>query len=129
MLYELIGVKSKSPSSLSSSSSSHTPLISSRIVRTSSLLVLNAGGVVRGITNWGTFRLPKPYRKQGATYDSGHYFILRFDSSAKTQHAVRRTLGLDPRLIRYSVVKMGAKLEDVAKVGGQAEWGGKGEGY
>merc|ERR1712072_480538 len=77
------------------------------ITRTTGSLVLAAGGVVRGITNWGTFLLPKPARKQGATYHPGHYFILRFDSSAKTQHAVRRTLGLDPRMIRYSVVKMG----------------------
>ena len=79
---------------------------------------------MRGITNWGTFLLPYPARKQGATYHSGHYFILRFDSSAKTQHAVRRTLGLDPRMIKYSLVKMGEKFEDIAKVGGKAEWNG-----
>lgn len=55
-------------------------------------------------------------------YHQGHYFILRFDSSAKTQHAVRRTLGLDPRMIRYSVVKMGSKLDEISDVGGKAEW-------
>ncbi|KAK4553894.1 hypothetical protein LTR86_009069 [Recurvomyces mirabilis] len=85
-------------------------------------VILTAGGVVRGITNWGTFLLPKPARKQGATYNQGHYFILRFDSSAKTQHAVRRTLGLDPRMIRFKVQKMGGKLEEIADVGGKAEW-------
>jgi len=84
--------------------------------------VLASGGVVRGITNWGTFLLPKPARKQGAVYKDGHYFILRFDSSAKTQHAVRRTLGLDPRMIRYSVVKMGSTLEEISNVAGKAEW-------
>lgn len=68
--------------------------------------------------------LPKPARKQGATYREGHYFILRFDSSAKTQHTVRRTLGLDPRMIRYSVVQMGSKLQDIKDVGGKAEWPG-----
>jgi small subunit ribosomal protein S6 len=47
---------------------------------------------------------------------------MRFDSSARTQHAVRRTLGLDPRMIRFSVVKMGSKLEEVSDVGGKAEW-------
>jgi small subunit ribosomal protein S6 len=84
--------------------------------------VLAAGGVVRGITNWGTFTLPKPARKQGATYNEGHYFILRFDSSARTQHTVRRTLGLDPRMIRYSVVQMGSKLQEIKDVAGKAEW-------
>lgn len=92
------------------------------IAKTTGNIVLSAGGVVRGITNWGTFLLPKPARKQGATYSTGHYFILRFDSSAKTQHSVRRTLGLDPRMIRYSVVKMGSKLEEIKDVAGTAEW-------
>ncbi|KAK5138765.1 hypothetical protein LTR32_007750, partial [Rachicladosporium monterosium] len=92
------------------------------ITKTTGNIVLSRGGVIRGITNWGTFLLPKPARKQGAIYNQGHYFILRFDSSAQTQHAIRRTLGLDPRMIRYSVVKMGSKLEDIADVAGKAEW-------
>ncbi|KAK5117798.1 hypothetical protein LTR85_008773 [Meristemomyces frigidus] len=92
------------------------------IAKTTGNIILSAGGVVRGITNWGTFLLPKPARKQGAIYNQGHYFILRFDSGAKTQHAVRRTLGLDPRMIRYSVVKMGSTLEEIRGVGGKAEW-------
>ncbi|KAK3113526.1 hypothetical protein LTR53_009104 [Teratosphaeriaceae sp. CCFEE 6253] len=93
-----------------------------QITKTTGNIVLSRGGVIRGITNWGTFLLPKPARKQGALYTQGHYFILRFDSGAQTQHAVRRTLGLDPRMIRYSVVKMGSKLEEIADVGGKAEW-------
>ncbi|KAK3631415.1 hypothetical protein LTR56_006132 [Elasticomyces elasticus] len=92
------------------------------IAKTTGNIILSRGGVIRGITNWGTFLLPKPARKQGAIYDQGHYFILRFDSGAQTQHAVRRTLGLDPRMIRYSVVKMGSKLEEIADVAGKAEW-------
>jgi small subunit ribosomal protein S6 len=95
------------------------------IARTTGNLILGRNGVVRGITNWGTFLLPKPARKQGALYNQGHYFILRFDSDGRTQHAVRRTLGLDPRMIRYSVVKMGSKLEEIADVGGKAEWESK----
>lgn len=94
-----------------------------RIARTAGNQVLSAGGVVRGLTNWGTFLLPKPARKQGAIYHNGHYFIMRFDSSAKTQHAVKRTLGLDPRMIRYSMVKVGSKLDEVRDVGGKVDWG------
>ncbi|KAM3422944.1 hypothetical protein BST61_g427 [Cercospora zeina] len=113
MLYELIGVvrPGRSVNEIK------------EITRTTGNIILGAGGVVRGITNWGTFTLPNPARKQGATYREGHYFILRFDSSAKTQHAVRRTLGLDPRMIRYSVVKMGSKLEEIKDVAGKADWG------
>lgn len=57
-------------------------------------------------------------------YHNGHYFIVRFDSSARTQHEVQRTLKLDPRLLRFSVVKMGAKLTELADVAGKAEWPG-----
>ena len=47
---------------------------------------------------------------------------MRFDSSAATQDMVRRTLSLDPRMIRFSVVKLGDKLADICDVGGKAEW-------
>jgi len=36
---------------------------------------------------------------------------------------VQRTLGLDPRLLRFSVVKMGSTLEEVKDVAGKADWG------
>ncbi|GAB7365450.1 hypothetical protein MBLNU230_g6523t1 [Neophaeotheca triangularis] len=117
MLYELIGV-ARPGRSINEIK---------EITRTTGNIVLSSGGVVRGLTNWGTFLLPRPARKQGATYHRGQYFILRFDSSAKTQHAVRRTLGLDPRMIRYSVVKMGDKLEELGGFGGKVEWGGREE--
>jgi len=38
---------------------------------------------------------------------------MQFDSSIKAQQEIRRTLGLDPRMIRFSVVKIGDKLGGV----------------
>lgn len=35
-------------------------------------------------------------------------------------------MGLDPRMIRYSLVKMGGTLEEVANVAGKVEWDGVG---
>lgn len=104
------------------SRSSHPSNTLLRIAKTTGNIVLNAGGVVRGITNWGVFHLPKPMRKHNATHNTGHYFVVRFDSSARTQHAVRRTLGLDPRMLRYSVVKMGGTLEELRSVVGEVQW-------
>lgn len=101
------------------------------IARTTGGLILSSRGVIRGITNWGTFLLPKPKGQAGASssqtakHYTGHYFIMRFDAGAKTQHVVRKTLGLDPRLLRYSVVKMGTTLQDIKDVGGQVEGGGE----
>ena len=50
---------------------------------------------------------------------------MRFDSSTATQEMVRRTLGLDPRMIRFSVVKLGATLEEIGKVKGGSAWNGR----
>lgn len=53
---------------------------------------------------------------------------MRFDSSVQTQHEVQRTLKLDPRLLRYGVVKMGKTLHDIADIGGKVAWTGGEEG-
>ncbi|KAL1977921.1 hypothetical protein VTN31DRAFT_780 [Thermomyces dupontii] len=92
------------------------------IARTAGLQVLRSGGVIRGYTNWGTFRLPRPTTKHQARYTEGHHFIMRFDASAPAQAAVQRTLGLDPRMIRFSIIKLGNKLEEIRDVPGTVEW-------
>jgi hypothetical protein len=46
---------------------------------------------------------------------------MRFDASARIQHTLRKTWASDPRLLRYSVVKMGSTLTEIADVGGKAE--------
>ena len=56
----------------------------------------------------------------------GHYFIMQFDSSAAVQAEVRRNLGLDPRMIRFSVVKLGDKLgtkqSSIEHMDGNIQW-------
>lgn len=59
--------------------------------------------------------------KGGTKHHIGHYFIMRFDSGARTQHTLRKTLALEPRLLRFSVVKLGGRLDEIADVGGVAE--------
>jgi small subunit ribosomal protein S6 len=49
---------------------------------------------------------------------------MRFDASGPVQSAVRRTLSLDPRMIRFSVVKIGDKLEEINDVPGHIDWNG-----
>ncbi|CAL5871131.1 uncharacterized protein PFLUO_LOCUS5377 [Penicillium psychrofluorescens] len=92
------------------------------IARNAGAQVIRSGGVVRGYTNWGTFRLPKPTTRHQARYTDGHHFIMRFDASGPIQSSVRRTLGLDPRMINFSVVKLGDKLEEIKDVEGKVEW-------
>ncbi|KAK4992267.1 hypothetical protein LTR66_001245 [Elasticomyces elasticus] len=111
MLYEFVGVVR--PGDIN---------IVKELVKSTGTQILNAGGVVRGITNWGIFQLPKPRRHHGVLYNRGHYFIMRFDSSPRTQHMVRKTLHSDVRMLKYGFVKMGSTLEQIKDVGGKAEW-------
>ncbi|EWC48603.1 hypothetical protein DRE_01825 [Drechslerella stenobrocha 248] len=92
------------------------------VIKTVGMQVLMNGGVVRGINNWDVTFLPNKTRKHQATQTMGHYFLMRFDCDPATQKTVRNTLGDDPRVIKFSVVKMGSKLEDIARVDGRADW-------
>ncbi|KAF1990001.1 37S ribosomal protein Mrp17 [Aulographum hederae CBS 113979] len=87
--------------------------------------ILEHKGVVRGYTNWGILLLPKPLRRHEIRHTAGHHFIMRFDSSVVAQHTLRRQLGLDPRLLRFNVIKIGEKLEDICNVPGEVPWMGR----
>ncbi|KAK0388366.1 hypothetical protein NLU13_4611 [Sarocladium strictum] len=96
MLYELVGI----------------------IVQTVGTLVLRNGGVIRGIANWGVSALPKPISVHQIKQTHGHYFVMRYDASAKIHETVRSTLRLEPRMIRAGHVKLGdGRLSTTAKFG------------
>lgn len=93
------------------------------IARTTGSLILRNGGTIRGLKNWGVWSLPKKTRKHQAQYTDGHYFIMRYDASSKIQDDVRKTLGLDPRMIKFSSVKLGdGTLASISKLGGEMVW-------
>ncbi|KAL6895254.1 37S ribosomal protein Mrp17 [Trichoderma longibrachiatum] len=88
------------------------------IAQTVGSLVLRNGGVIRGLANWGVFSLPKPVSIHQMKHTHGHYFVMRYDSSAAVHHDVRSTLRLEPRMIRAAHVKLGdGKLETVSRFG------------
>lgn len=96
----------------------------SRIARRSGNAVLSSGGVVRGITNWGTCLLPKAQkRKDQGTFHHAHYFIMRFDSSPKAQHSMRHSLTSDPRLLSYHVLSLGGSLAETVNTPARLGWG------
>lgn len=80
------------------------------------MIVLSRGGVIRSIQNWNKQLLPTRVKKNQAAYDRAYYFVMRFDGNSGSQAEVRRTLALDPRMVRFSVVKLADKLETVVKV-------------
>ena len=93
-----------------------------RIARMAGGLILSSGGVIRGITNWGPFLLAKPKKSGHRLHDSGHHFIMRFDCSPKTQQLVRKTVAVDPRMLRCGVVKLGGTLQEIMNVPGHVSW-------
>jgi small subunit ribosomal protein S6 len=56
-------------------------------------------------------------------HQDGHYFIMRYDASSKAQDEVRNKLGLDPRMIKFSTVKLGnGTLESISNISGKIPW-------
>lgn len=47
---------------------------------------------------------------------------MRFDCSPPTQEVVRKKLGLDPRMIKFGVVKMGSTLDAIKDIEGKVQW-------
>ncbi|KZZ90099.1 37S ribosomal protein Mrp17 [Ascosphaera apis ARSEF 7405] len=84
--------------------------------------VLRGGGVIRGYTNWGVFMLPKPTTKHQTRHTHGHHFIMRFDAPSEIQQQIRNTLSLNPRMIRFGVVKLGDRLDQIKDIGGTVPW-------
>ncbi|KAG6034767.1 hypothetical protein E4U41_006389 [Claviceps citrina] len=88
------------------------------IAQTVGSLVLRNGGVVRGISNWGVFSLPKPVSLHQSKHTYGHYFVMRYDSSTKVHQELRQTLRLEARMIRSAHVKLGdGKLATLSRFG------------
>ncbi|POY74308.1 hypothetical protein BMF94_2502 [Rhodotorula taiwanensis] len=114
-LYELVCV-AKHHSSLS-------PL--QTLIRTSSALISDNGGVVRHLDHWGTRNLPqrmKVGKRRGggggagedAVSSTGDYFTLRFDCNPPTLQTLTSRLRLDPSVLRFTTLKIGSTLDQIA---------------
>ncbi|KAK4186647.1 ribosomal protein S6 [Podospora australis] len=109
MLYETIGIIRHVPNNL--------PEVK-EIVLTVGRTILQEGGVIRDLRNWGVFSLPRTVSKIQQQHTKGHWFIMRYDCSSKTNETIRSALAVDPRVIRHANVKLGnGKLENLSKFG------------
>jgi len=124
MLYELIAIVRTSRSLPAAFRDPQKDLNTVKeIVKTTGSIILNSGGAIRGIKNWGVFDLPRQTYKHQQSHTEGHYFVMRYDASSKTQDNVKTTLGLDPRMIKFSSVKLGdGKLQSISKISGKWAW-------
>jgi len=76
-------------------------------------IIFDQGGVVRQLKSDGTKVLPQRMRSHKTWHDVGDYWTMRFDASPKTMKLLTSTLKREPRVIRWTVIKLGEKLEDI----------------
>ncbi|TFK20770.1 hypothetical protein FA15DRAFT_646540 [Coprinopsis marcescibilis] len=87
------------------------------LIRQSATHVMNSGGVVRKIESWGTKTLPQRMKRQGPYVNEGDYWSLYFDTSPKTLRSLNGIMRRDPRVLRWTVLKLADKVEDISKQG------------
>ncbi|GLB37509.1 putative ribosomal protein S6 [Lyophyllum shimeji] len=90
------------------------------LVRQTATHVMNAGGVVRAINSLGTLTLPQRMRRHKVTHSMGDYWTIHFDTAPRTLRSLNSIMRRDPRVIRWTVLKLGDKVEDIAVEGQKA---------
>ena len=105
------------------------------LVQQSATQIMNAGGVVRKIESWGTMQLPHRMKKKrtNAYEYIGEwatpfilltspdclfsYWTLHCDTSPQTLRSLNNFMRRDPRVLRCTTLKLGDRVEDVARQG------------
>ncbi|KAF8897026.1 ribosomal protein S6 [Gymnopilus junonius] len=87
------------------------------LVRQSAMHVMNNGGVVRNINSWGTRILPQRMKRHGPLQSLGDYWTLHFDCSPRTLRSLNGIMRRDPRVLRWTVLKLADKVEDLSRKG------------
>ncbi|KAG6886156.1 hypothetical protein C0993_000674 [Termitomyces sp. T159_Od127] len=90
------------------------------LVRQTATHVLKEGGVVREIKYLGALSLPQRMRRHKAVHSVGDYWTLHFDTAPRTLRSLNAIMRRDPRVIRWTVLKLAEKVEDVAEEGQKA---------
>ncbi|KDN41794.1 hypothetical protein K437DRAFT_258139, partial [Tilletiaria anomala UBC 951] len=83
------------------------------LIRSSSRLVLDNGGAVRGVQYWGRRTLPQRARAHQQWHTEGDYFLMQFDTNPRTLETLYGRLRADPRVVKYTALKLGDKLQDI----------------
>lgn len=102
MLYELVGI-SRVPVTMKKEILEETRQILTTIGKS----IIDNRGVIREIDNWGIKPLPKIMKKDRQQFAIGAYFYMKFDASPAVQTEIARTLRMDPRMIRSTIVRVG----------------------
>ncbi|KAK3815297.1 MAG: 30S ribosomal protein S6 [Benniella sp.] len=83
------------------------------LVKQTSLIVMNKGGVVRSLKPLGEKQLPYRIRKHQEYHVQGFQWTMHFDSNPSAITELNKRLKVDPRVLRHAVIRLGSKLEDI----------------
>ncbi|CAO1631836.1 unnamed protein product [Parajaminaea phylloscopi] len=109
-LYELLCVSAFTPSS--------APLRD--LIKSTSRLVVDNGGVVRGMQYWGRRHLPQRAKRHQQYHTEGDYFLMHFDTSPPVLSHLSSRLRADPRVVKWTTLKLGEKLHEITPSGTSA---------
>ncbi|KAH9485460.1 37S ribosomal protein MRP17, mitochondrial [Psilocybe cubensis] len=84
------------------------------LVGQAAMHIMNNGGVVRNINSWGTKTLPQRMKRHGSPQSAGDYWTLHFDSSPRTLRSLNGIMRSDPRVLRWTVLKLADRVEDLS---------------
>jgi ribosomal protein S6 len=88
------------------------------VLKRSSKLVLENGGVVRSVANAGTDLLPYTMKKRRVNHEVGRYAFMEIDMGPRAIGFLSNTLKNDHDVIRHNIVKI-AEVPGIPKV---AKW-------
>ncbi|KAG0222582.1 30S ribosomal protein S6 [Mortierella sp. GBAus27b] len=83
------------------------------LVKQTSLIVMNKGGVVRNLKPLGEKQLPYRIKKHQEYHVQGFQWTMQFDANPTALNELNKRLKVDPRVLRHAVIRLGSKLEDV----------------
>ncbi|KAI0940444.1 hypothetical protein AcW1_003638 [Taiwanofungus camphoratus] len=85
------------------------------LVQLAATHVMQGGGVVRRLKSWGTLSLPQRMRRHKLYHNVGDYWTMHFDAAPRTLNELSALMRRDPRVVRWTMLKLGDRAEDVVR--------------
>ncbi|PFH51561.1 hypothetical protein AMATHDRAFT_142313 [Amanita thiersii Skay4041] len=89
-----------------------------QLVHQTATHVMHAGGVVRRLESLGSLPLPQRMKRHSGKYQKrGDYWTMQFDTAPRTLQSLNELMRQDPRVLRWTILKMGSDVETIAASG------------
>ncbi|PWN91577.1 hypothetical protein FA10DRAFT_300176 [Acaromyces ingoldii] len=83
------------------------------LIRSTSRLIMDHGGAVRGVQYWQRRALAQRARRHQQYHETGDHFLLHFDTNPRILNQLSSRLRADPRVIKWTTLKLGERLDQI----------------